>query len=213
MPKLPIDYSKGFIYKLCCLDVNIKDIYIGSSTNFKQRKQSHKNDCYNEKKKGYNSYKYKYIRDNGGWDNWTMIELHKFPCNDKRELEYEENRVMIELQSQLNSQKSYQTKEERIEYNKECYKKYREEHKEEMKDYHKNYREEHKEEIKIKKQIYDKNNKEEIKIKSIKYRLEHREMINMKKREKIACVNCGVMVSRSNITGHKKSKKCLDFNN
>jgi predicted GIY-YIG superfamily endonuclease len=43
MPKVPIDYSKGFIYKLCCLDVNIKEIYIGSSTNFKQRKRHHKN--------------------------------------------------------------------------------------------------------------------------------------------------------------------------
>ena len=43
MPRLPTDYSKGFIYKLCCLDVNIKDIYVGSSTNFKERKKQHKN--------------------------------------------------------------------------------------------------------------------------------------------------------------------------
>ena len=36
------------------------------------------------------------------------------------------------LQSQLNSQKSYRTEEERIEYQKECNKNYREEHKEEL---------------------------------------------------------------------------------
>jgi hypothetical protein len=41
-----------------------------------------------------------------------MIELHKYPCNDKRELECEENRMMNELQSQLNSKKAYRTEEE-----------------------------------------------------------------------------------------------------
>ena len=132
MPKLPTDYSKAFIYKLCCLDVNIKDIYVGSSTNFKQRKSCHKTDCNNEKGKSYNSYIYKFIRDNGGWDNWTMIELHKYPCNDKRELECEENRMMNELQSQLNSQKSYRTEEEVVEYKKEHNKKYKNDHKEEL---------------------------------------------------------------------------------
>jgi hypothetical protein len=196
MPKLPIDYSKGFIYKLCCLDVSVKEIYVGSSTNFKQRKKSHKTDCNNEKKKVYNSYKYKYIRDNGGWDNWTMIELHKFPCNDKRELECEENRVMIELQSQLNSKKAYRTEEEKKIQSKECCKK---------------YNEEHKEELKIKKLIYLKNNKEEIKIKSIKYREDHKEIINMKKRERIVCDNCGCIINKTNKSRHIKTDKCINF--
>jgi hypothetical protein len=126
MPRLPTDYSKGFIYKLCCLDVNVTDIYIGSSTNFKERKKHHKSDCNNEKSKKYNTYVYEFIRDNGGWSNWTMIELYKYPSNDKRELECEENRMMNELQSQLNSQKSYRTEEE----HKITNKKYREKHKE-----------------------------------------------------------------------------------
>ena len=182
MPRLPTDYSKGFIYKLCCLDVNVKDIYIGSSTNFKERKKHHKVCCNNEKGKSYNSYKYKFIRDNGGWSNWTMIELHKYPCNDKRELECEENRVMIELQSQLNSIKSYQTKEEKKIQKIKC---------------DKNYRGEHKEEIKIKKKIYNE---------------KHRETKNMKAKEKIVCDNCGALSNRSAISRHKKSKKCLDFN-
>ena len=179
MPRLPTDYSKGFIYKLCCLDVNIKDIYVGSSTNFKERKKQHKNCCNNEKRKEYNIYVYKFIRDNGGWDNWTMIELHKYPCNDKRELECEENRMMMELQSQLNSLRCYRSQEEKAEYQKQ----YDIDHKEEKKEYDK------------------------------KYRISHIEMINMKAREKIACNNCGVMVSRDGISHHKKTKKCLNFNN
>jgi len=130
MPKVPIDYSKGFIYKLCCLDVNVKEIYVGSSTNFKQRKSQHKGDCNREKAKIYNNYVYRFIRDNGGWENWDMIELHKFPCNDRRELECEENRMMMELQSQLNSIKAYQTKEDRDEYLKNHNKNYNEKHRE-----------------------------------------------------------------------------------
>ena len=25
------------------------------------------------------------IRKNGGWENWCMIEIEKYPCNDKNE--------------------------------------------------------------------------------------------------------------------------------
>ena len=193
MPKVPIDYSKAFIYKLCCLDVSVKEIYIGSSTNFKQRKIKHKSDCNKEKSKICNRYVYKFIRDNGGWDNWTMIELYKYPCNDKRELEYEEYRVMIELQSQLNSNRPYITEEE-------------------IREYKKNYREEHKEEIKIKNQIYREEHKEEFNEKSKKYYEDHKEIVKMKHKEKIVCDNCGVMMSRASIYCHKKRKICLDFN-
>tara|TARA_R110001592_G_scaffold12280_2_gene58897 strand:+ start:537 stop:1139 length:603 start_codon:yes stop_codon:yes gene_type:complete len=198
MPKVPADYSKGFIYKLCCLDVNVKEIYIGSSTNFKQRKSNHKTNCNNEKRKEYNRYVYKFIRDNGSWSNWCMIELHKYSCNDRRELESEENRVMNELQSQLNSRKSYRTEEEQVEYQKE---------------YDKKYREEHKEEIKIKNQIHYQTHKEARLEEQKNYRLEHREMINMKHKEKIVCDNCGVITRKYAISRHKKSKKCLNFKN
>jgi hypothetical protein len=43
MPKTTIDYSKIVIYKIVCYDLNVKDIYIGSTTDFTQRKCSHKN--------------------------------------------------------------------------------------------------------------------------------------------------------------------------
>jgi len=42
MPRTPIDYSKSIIYKICCNDINIIDIYIGSTTNFITRKAEHK---------------------------------------------------------------------------------------------------------------------------------------------------------------------------
>ena len=119
--KKPLDYTKGLIYKLCCNDENIKDIYIGSTVDFKQRKGTHKTDCNKEKGKSYNRYVYKFIRDNGGWSNWTMIELYKYPCANKRELEQEEDRVMNEIKSSLNSQRAFRTEEEIKAYNKKYY--------------------------------------------------------------------------------------------
>jgi len=47
MPKNPADYSETIIYKLVCKDSSIKDTYIGHTTNFVQRKNSHKISCCN----------------------------------------------------------------------------------------------------------------------------------------------------------------------
>ena len=44
------------VYKLCCNDVNIKKIYVGSSRSWRQRKSKHKSNCDNEKHKDYNYY-------------------------------------------------------------------------------------------------------------------------------------------------------------
>ena len=66
MPKVPMDYSKSVIYKICCRDKSITDVYIGSTTNFIKRKTLHKYNCTNEKSKGYNRYVYGFIRENCG---------------------------------------------------------------------------------------------------------------------------------------------------
>ena len=62
-----VNYSKGIVYKLCCKDVNITDIYIGSTTNFTRRKWGHKTACNNEKDKSYNFKVYQFIRNHGGF--------------------------------------------------------------------------------------------------------------------------------------------------
>ena len=40
MPKLPIDYSKTIIYKIICCDLNIKDCYVGHTTDFTRRNKN-----------------------------------------------------------------------------------------------------------------------------------------------------------------------------
>ena len=42
MPKTSFEYSKNIIYKICCKDITIKDIYVGQTTNITKRRYNHK---------------------------------------------------------------------------------------------------------------------------------------------------------------------------
>jgi hypothetical protein len=100
MPKKYVDYSNTIIYKIYCKDECITDIYVGHTTNYIQRKSSHKVACNNEK----NDFKiYKIIRENGGWDNWNMIEIAKYNCKDSTEARIKENEHYNQLKATLNS--------------------------------------------------------------------------------------------------------------
>jgi len=75
---------KYTIYEILCKDQNIKNIYVGHTKNFTNRHYGHKNPYNNNpKSKVFNYRLYKTIRDNGGWDNWTMSEIEMFNSNDK----------------------------------------------------------------------------------------------------------------------------------
>ena len=117
MPKLPTYYSKTIIYKLVHKeDYDNANIYIGSTTDFIRRKNNHKSNCCNEKSKEYNEKKYQYIRGNGDWGEWNMIEVEKFPCNDKREAEAREEYWRCHFNSQLNIRRAYITEEQKKQY-------------------------------------------------------------------------------------------------
>ena len=103
MPRLAIDYSNAVIYKLSCKDKSITEIYIGSTTHFINRKNTHKTCCHTVNNKVYNTPKYIFIRANGGWENWEMIEIEKFSCNNKRELEKREEELRCQFEAKLNS--------------------------------------------------------------------------------------------------------------
>jgi hypothetical protein len=93
-------YSNTIIYKIYCNDASINDIYIGHTTNFIQRKCQHKASCGNLK----NQLKlYNIIRENGGWNNWNMVEIAKYNCKDKTEARIKEQYHYEELNATLNS--------------------------------------------------------------------------------------------------------------
>ena len=132
MPRQNIDYTKTIIYKIVCNDENIDYLYIGSTTNFTKRKNSHKS-CYNnENNKNYNQKKYVEMRNNGDWDNFKMIEIEKYPCNDKREAEAREEEIRKELKANMNSNRCFTTEDQRILLRKEYYNENKEKIREKM---------------------------------------------------------------------------------
>lgn len=138
-----VDYSKIVMYKIVCKNPEIVECYIGSTSCFNKRKTDHKFSTTNANNKKYNYKIYKFIRDNGGWNNFDMIQIEAYPCNDKTECLTRE-RELIELeQFCINSNKPIITKLEIIEYRKNYYNI----HLNELLDYQKNYREENHNEI------------------------------------------------------------------
>ena len=137
MPRHNIDYSKTIIYKIVCKDLNVTDLYVGSTSNFIKRKYTHKFSCTSENNKKYNFKVYQIIRENGGWDNWDMIEIEKFSCINKREAEAEEDKVMRELKATMNMIRAFLRPEDVIEDRL----KYRATHIEEIKEKARIYRE------------------------------------------------------------------------
>jgi len=103
MPKFNIDYSNTIIYKITCNNTEITDIYVGHTTNFVQRKYSHKDNCVNEKSPNYKCKLYETIRNNGGWDNWKMEIVNFFNCKDNNEARQKEQEYFILLNANLNS--------------------------------------------------------------------------------------------------------------
>ena len=136
MTKTPIDYSKTVIYKIVCNNLNIQDTYVGSTTQFTKRKAKHKCIVTNTNDKLYSSNLYTTIRKNGGWINWSMIEIEKYPCKDSNESRARERFWCEQLNANLNSVKPFLTQVEINNYKKE----YRDKHKDVSKEYNKAYR-------------------------------------------------------------------------
>jgi len=103
MPKTDIDYSSTIIYKIICTDSAITDVYVGHTTNFVQRKQSHRQSCKNIKSPNYKLKLYEVIRANGGWNNWKMEIINFFDCKDHYEARKKEQEYFISLNANLNS--------------------------------------------------------------------------------------------------------------
>ena len=148
MPKAPMDYSKTIIYKIVCNDLNVKDCYVGHTTDMTKRKCGHKSRCNNENDKKHNFKIYKIIRENGGWDNWSMLLVEKFPCKDSSDACKREREVYEELDAKMNTIRPYLTQEEIKQYHKQYDKQHYQAIKEYKKEYSQEYNQKNKDKIK-----------------------------------------------------------------
>ena len=212
MPRLAKDYQKGLIYKLCCNDITIKDIYIGSTTDFTRRKCCHKQRCNNPNSKEYNFKVYQFIRENNGWDNWNMVLVEKYPCENSLELVKRERYFQETLESKLNSRLSQRTQKEWRRDNREKIKEkkkvYRENNDEKIKKQKKVYSIENVDKIKEYKKVYYIENVDKIKELQKVYRENNAEKIKERKKIRVIC-ECGLEVNKNHISRHHKSQKHL----
>ena len=100
MPRKATNYSKTSVYMIKCKNLNIKDLYIGHTSNFYNRKYVHKHDCNDENKNHLKLYKT--INENGGWDNWIMVELELCNCINSIEARKKEHYYCEIYQPTLN---------------------------------------------------------------------------------------------------------------
>jgi hypothetical protein len=239
MPKVEPDYSNTIIYKLYCNDPTITEIYIGHTTNFIKRKHGHKHSCCNENDKKYNQYVYEFIRNNGGWDNWNMVQIEMVNCKNKRDAESVEHYWIEKLHAFLNTNKPYamckeepklykqdwyeenkdhilQKAKDHYEENKETkieyQKQYAEEHKEKIAQKQKEYRETNKEKLAEQKKIYRETHKEEASKAQKEWKEANKEKIKAKRAEIVEC-ECGTPYTFNNKARHLQSKVHTKYNN
>jgi len=104
----------GYIYRLVCVNPTIKERYVGSCWDTNKRNKDHKSACHNPKSKDYNAPVYKFIRENGGFDNWYMVTLDCVECEDGELVEYEQHYIDIHggIDFLLNAQDAVRNKEQ-----------------------------------------------------------------------------------------------------
>lgn len=199
MPRTNIDYSNTIIYKLCCKDINITEIYVGHTTDMRKRKYQHKTACNNEISKKYNYNVYQFIRDNGGFENWDMIEIERFEAIDGNDARKKERYWIEELKATLNMIIPSRTHKEWEEENKDNIKELRKINYEYNKDY-----------IIKRNKAYRDNNKEEYINRYMIYNNKNKEIILQKAKEKIEC-ECGCLIRKYDLKIHQQTKKHIDL--
>ena len=186
---------KNYIfYKICCEDNEY--VYIGSTCNFNNRKRQHKENTNLDNEKNQQKV-YKTIRENGGWENWKMIQIGTREQITKREAEQIEEEYRLELKAELNDKRAYLTEQVKKEQKAISDKKYRESEKgkaaqERRKDYFTEY-----------------NNSEETKERKHEWYLANKEKQLAKASERYVC-SCGKEVAIGKKTRHERSQFHID---
>jgi hypothetical protein len=164
------------MYKIQPKNQDLNFSYIGHTSNFNKRYEAHKRNTTNTKdNKHYHLKVYQTIRDNGGWDEWEIIEIEKCVYNNKIKARMREQELMVSHNTNLNTCKAFITEDERKKKKQEITNKYRIENVELIKEQQKQYKQEHKDVIKEQMRKYRQENKEETYKKQQEYRKLHEE--------------------------------------
>ena len=181
------DFSNSIIYHIRHMESK-EVVYVGSTTNFSQRKSTHKWLCNHEEGKDFTIPIYCHIRNNGGFDCFEVIPIKSLKLENKTQLLIAEQAEIDGHRTLVNSYKAHTTIEE-------------------LKQYHKQYHEEHKAELNEKTKKYRQEHKAEIKLYNKQYKEEHKAEINEKMKEKIECGYCSKRLTKRHICRHHRTCK------
>jgi hypothetical protein len=198
MPRQAINYDKTCFYKIVCKNLDIQDVYVGHTTDFATRKTGHKTKCNNPNSKSYNLFVYKFIRDNGGWDNFEMILIERISCEDELDARRKERKFIEDLKATLNSSIPSRTKKEWVDNNKE-----------KVYEYKHNWHIENKQRLRQNKKEKYIEHREVVLDKAKKYYEENTEKCKEWKNGVVKC-DCGFTYTNANKARHFKSKKHLE---
>ena len=193
--------SKNYIiYKIVCDDLP-DFIYVGSTSDFNYRKRKHRQNSKDENCKAYNYKLYTTINENGGWENWRMIQINQVQNVTKREAEAVEEEYRIELKANLNTNRAFLSPETKVEERKEINKKYRQSD---------NGKE--RQALSDKKYSLTDKGKARTALSNQKYRQSDKGKERTKERDQVRYVcNCGVELSFGSKTRHNKSQFHLNY--
>lgn len=215
MPKKTIDYSKVVMYKLVCNDIDVTELYVGHTTSFAKRKQLHKSACNNQNDKRNHYYVYQFIRENGGWENWSMIKIEDYPCDSYLEACKRERFHIESLKAKLNKVIPSRTYKEYYHDNKEkiaiACKQYAEIHKDKIAVYQQEYQNKNKEKIAIVKKQYVEIHKDKIAEYQKEYVKKNKENLTYRK-QSFEC-ECGVCYTYNHKTRHFATQRHINYVN
>jgi hypothetical protein len=192
-----VNYKNSIIYKICCKDPTIKEIYVGSTTNFKRRKNEHKTSCNNSNGSKYKLHLYTFIRNNGGFNNWDMVLIENFECNEKLELLKRERYYLELLEATLNRDVPSRSKEE---YTKD----YKEKNKDIINEKAREKYNENKQTESLRKKDFYFENKEKVNKRNKDYYENNKREIEDKNKQKVICNICKKEMRRDSLLKHTK---------
>jgi len=167
------NYSNAYIYHIVDKDGIVH--YVGSTSNFNSRKSKHKYTCNHENSPQYHFDIYKYIRENGGFEQFEIIPIRKIEnVSNKTELCIAENDEIKKFSGLKNMRGSYLSPEKRYELNRQYHennpeknalycKKYRESNIEKFRELQRNWEKKNHEKRAEYKRQWQKKNSEKVK--------------------------------------------------
>jgi len=189
---MPIDYSKGQIYKLWSLD-NLDMVYVGSTCqNLNVRLAGHKRSWKWWKKTGKG-----YKKSCDMFENCQEVKIElveESPCENRQQLLRTEGKYIREMDC-INMLIAGRTVKEYYQDNIEQMKQYYEQNKDKIRQQHKQWREANKE-------ARNKQRKQ--------YRQDNKEKIRQREKIKITC-ECGLVVRKCSIARHRRSQRHQRF--